>query len=103
MLRGDDWLWEHTQSQGGYVNEKMVLGSFLANEHATLDGSAVSDGFVWVDVFANGLSEELLEHGLNLMVIRKVHDGVKGLEAINLPLGSASSHPRGQCHLCLSS
>ena len=81
MLRGDGSSGEHTESQGVYVNEKMVLGSFLASEHATLYGSAESDGFIWVDVFADWLSEELLEHGLNLVVFRKVRNDVKGLEA----------------------
>jgi hypothetical protein len=58
-----------THGKWSDIEEKELLSFFvtLSSEDGSLDGSTVSDGFIWVDGFVEGLSiEEVLEHGLDL-------------------------------------
>lgn len=56
-----------TKGQGADIDEKNVLGSGLARENTTLDGSSVGNGLIGVDTLRRSLAVEvLLEEGLDL-------------------------------------
>jgi hypothetical protein len=59
----------NTKSKWGNINKKEILGVFrlFTSENTTLDGSAVGNGFIWVDTSVWFLSvEEVLDELLNL-------------------------------------
>jgi hypothetical protein len=55
-----------TKSKRVDIHEDDLLGLLLAGKNTTLNGGAVSDSLIRVDTLGSLLSEELLEHSLDL-------------------------------------
>ena len=59
----------YAKSKWGHINEKKILSFFrcLTSEDTTLNGSAVSNGLIWVDTSIGFFTvEEVLDELLNL-------------------------------------
>ena len=56
----------NTESKRVDIHQDNLAGLGLTRQNTTLDSGTVGDGLVRVDTLAGLLSEELLEHGLNL-------------------------------------